>query len=134
MYNLDEMKKKEVLNYWIKASDDDFKAMNSLFKEKHYSWSLFVGHLVIEKLLKAYYVKKISQNAPYTHDLLRIASMAKLELNDELMDFLNVVTSFNIKTRYDDHKLDFKKKCTKAFTKNNIKKIREFRNWVKKKL
>lgn len=53
------MNKKEILEYWLKSADIDYKTMQYLFKGKDYSWSLFIGHIVVEKLLKAYYVKKI---------------------------------------------------------------------------
>jgi hypothetical protein len=45
------MDKEELLNYWKNTSDKDYIAMNNLFRSKDYSWSLFIGHLVIEKLL-----------------------------------------------------------------------------------
>lgn len=32
--------------------------MHNLYKVGEYHWALFVGHLVIEKLLKAIYVEK----------------------------------------------------------------------------
>jgi len=56
--------KKELINYWIKSSDKDFKTMNNLFKSRDYHWALFLGHLVIEKLLKAYFVKKVNDYPP----------------------------------------------------------------------
>ncbi|MCG8603545.1 HEPN domain-containing protein, partial [bacterium] len=31
--------------------------MEHLFEKEDYHWALYIGHLVIEKLLKAYYVK-----------------------------------------------------------------------------
>lgn len=65
--NLD---KEQKIQLWIKSSDKDFRVMNSLFKIKHYSWALFIGHLVIEKLLKACYVKNIEREAPFIHNLL----------------------------------------------------------------
>ncbi len=64
------MKKGEIITYWIKISDKDYKTMNNLFKSGDYHWALFLGHLVIEKLLKAYFVKKVSSYPPYTHNLL----------------------------------------------------------------
>ncbi len=67
------MTRKEVVDYWIKTSDKDFKVMKSLFEVKHYTWALFVGHLVIEKLLKAYYVKTVDAKVPFIHDLTKIA-------------------------------------------------------------
>jgi len=40
-------------NHWVETSDDDFKTMNELCKSKSYNWALFVGHISLEKLLKA---------------------------------------------------------------------------------
>lgn len=128
------MTKKELISYWIKISDKDFSTMENLFKAKDYHWALFIGHLVIEKLLKAYYVKNIDINPPFTHDLLRIAEKTGLILSERQKDFLDLVTTFNIKTRYADYKLEFYKKCNKKYTEANISKIKEFRIWIKKKL
>ena len=108
--------------------------MDFLFRGNNYSWSLFVGHIVVEKLLKAYYTKNIDANTPYIHDLLRIADKAKLELSEEQKNFLDTLTSFNIKARYDDYKLKFYKICTEKFTTIYIGKIRKFRIWIKKLL
>lgn len=76
------MDKKKIIAYWIKSPDKDCQTMEYLFNGKNYPWALFVGHIVIEKLLKAYYVKTIDSNMPYIHDLLRIAEKAKLDLTE----------------------------------------------------
>ena len=128
------MDKKEIIKYWIRSSDNDYGAMEYLFKGKNYPWSLFVGHIVVEKLLKAYYVKNVDMSTPYIHDLLRIAEKSKLNLSEEQKDFLDTLTSFNIKARYDDYKLRFCKMCTKKFASAHIVRIREFRVWIKKQL
>jgi len=73
------MDQEEIIRYWIKSSDKDFKTMSHLFKQKDYAWSLFLGHLVLEKLLKAWYVKSVDTKIPLIHDLLRIADKAKLK-------------------------------------------------------
>src|SRR5450759_1889430 len=59
----------KIVGYWVETSDDDFKTMANLFKTKDYHWVLFIGHLVLEKLLKACVVKQTSKNSPFTHDL-----------------------------------------------------------------
>lgn len=128
------MDKNEIIKYWIKSSDNDYKTMEYLFKGGNYPWSLFVGHILVEKLLKAYYVKHIDTNTPYIHDLLRIADKSGLGLSEEQKNFLDTLTSFNIKARYDDYKLRFYKICTKRFAYEYITKIKEFRVWIKKLL
>ena len=54
----------DLMNYWIESSDEDYEAMKVLFNNHKNTWCLFIGHLVIEKLLKALYLKK-SKNAPH---------------------------------------------------------------------
>ena len=68
------MTKDEIITYWISSSNKDFKAMRSLSKNGHYAWALFLAHLVLEKLLKAVYVKYVDINIPFTHDLTKIAA------------------------------------------------------------
>jgi HEPN domain-containing protein len=94
-------------------------------------WSLFIGHLVIEKLLKAYYIQKKDESYPMVHNLLRIAEKAEMELSDEQQIFFSTVTGFNINARYDDYKQSFYKKCTPEYTAIWIKRITEQRLWIK---
>ena len=128
------MTKDEIIQYWIKSSDNDFRAMKHLYQKKDYTWSLFLGHLVIEKLLKAYYVKNVDNNPIFTHDLLRITTKCDIELNEEQKDFLDTLSTFNIRSRYDDYKFEFYKKCTQDYTHEWIEKIKDFRKWIKTKL
>jgi len=128
------MIKEENISYWIESSDNNAFTMHNLFNSKDYDWSLFIGHLVIEKLLKAYYVKHRDGNYPQIHDLLRLADRAVLILSNEQKDILDEVTGFNISVRYEDYKKEFRNKCTVEFAKEYIDKIEEFRKWIKKKL
>jgi hypothetical protein len=52
-----ELNTEKLIQYWIDSSDDDFETMVSMYNSKRFSWALFIGHLMIEKLLKAYFVK-----------------------------------------------------------------------------
>lgn len=47
------MEKDELIKYWIKTSEKDYSTMMHLYQSEDYHWSLFMGHLVIEKPLKA---------------------------------------------------------------------------------
>jgi HEPN domain-containing protein len=128
------MTDKEVIDYWIDSSLIDFKAMESLFYNGHYVWTLFTGHLVIEKLLKAFFVKTVDRNVPQIHHLLRIAELAKLEMAETQKDLLLELTAFNIRARYPDYKRRFYLKATKDFTEAYLNKINELREWLLKEL
>jgi HEPN domain-containing protein len=108
--------------------------MMHLHESSDFMWSLFIGHLVIEKLLKAYYVRRVDADYPMIHNLLRIAEKAGLGLTDEQQEFFSTVTGININARYDDYKQSFYRKCTPEFTSIWIEKIKEYRTWIKEQL
>jgi HEPN domain-containing protein len=124
----------EHIKYWIDSSDDDFKAMIHLLEKGDNTWSLFIGHIVLEKLLKAWYVKTNATTPPFIHDLVRLAEKGGLILDDDQKDILDTISAFNIRGRYDDYKREFYKKCSHTFTKEWVSNIEEFRVWIKKKL
>ena len=119
------------LNYWIESSDDDFETMQVLFLNRKYSWSLFLGHLMIEKLLKGLFVKINNEHPPFTHNLLRLADKCNLALTDDQKLFLVSVTAFNINGRYDDYKMSFQKTCTLEFTGKWVDELQKNRIWIK---
>ncbi len=128
------MQKKELIKYWIDSSDSDFLAMVHLYEKGDYSWSLFIGHLVVEKLLKAWYVQNLSNTPPYIHDLVRLAEKGGLSLDDGQKDLFDTISTFNLRARYDDYKMEFQRKCTRKFTAKWLDTIKESREWIKNKL
>ena len=128
------MNKNEIVAFWITSSDVNYKSMLNMFKSGEYMWALFIGHLVIEKLLKAYYVKTTGGDVPRTHDLLRLAVAAGMKIDETMKDNLQYITLFNIETRYEEYKREFHKKCNRRFARESIAKIKEIRKWLKEKL
>lgn len=124
----------KIVGYWVETSDDDFKTMANLFKTKDYHWVLFIGHLVLEKLLKACVVKQTSKNSPFTHDLTKLAKITGFNFSEEQLDGLDTITTFNLNARYDSFKKAFYRKCTYEFTKEWFNKIETLRLWIKEEL
>jgi HEPN domain-containing protein len=117
--------------FWIESSDKDFKTMEDLFRTRNFNWALFIGHLVIEKLLKALYIKEKGEFPPLVHDLRRICEKADIVINSEQQIVLDTITRFNINARYDDYKQSFYQLCTESFTTEWISKIKDCRQWIK---
>lgn len=124
---------KIVLN-WLESADKNQKTMHNLMKSQDYSWALFIGHLVIEKTLKAVYVQKYQKHAIFSHDLLRLAKKAELELSEEFEEWLDVITTFNLNARYDNYKQDFYKRCTKDFAEKWVMRIETIKLWLRNQL
>ena len=128
------MTRDEIIKYWLDGSGENYKSSQNMFKTKEYTWSLFIGHLSIEKLLKAIYVKEVDVNVPRTHDLYKIALKTGLALTEEQKDDLQYITLFNIEARYEEYKKDFSQKCTKCYVQDNLHKISELRKWLLAKI
>lgn len=126
------MKSDEILSYWIKSAEEDYKTMKNLFSSKDYTWCLFLGHLVIEKILKGIYAKRNEANpyAPKSHDLVLLAKKCEIVLDDKKEKLLYTITTFNISARYEDYKNTFRNKCTSEYTENQIQNIEEMREWL----
>jgi HEPN domain-containing protein len=122
------------IKHWTEMSDGDFSTMIVLFNSKKYKWAMFMGHIAIEKLLKACFVKKNKTHAPYTHNLYRLAELCKLEISEEQAEWLFKITTFNINARYDDYKKEFYEMCTADFAKEWIEKIKIIQQWIKQML
>lgn len=123
----------DLMNYWVNSADDDYKTMEVLYKNKQYTWCLYIGQLVIEKLLKGLYAKNNKQapHATKSHDLLFLAEKDNLELTEEQEDILDIISKFNLEARYDDYVESFRKRCTKEYAQEQLKNIKEIRKWLK---
>ncbi len=123
--------KEKLQNAWLKSANKDLKVSEDLFEGKHYNYCLFFCQLTLEKLLKALFVKNKKRYPPITHDLTRLAKKASLKLNQEKLDLLAEITTFNVEARYDIFKEKLYKKATKDFTKKYLKITKEFYKYFK---
>ena len=117
---------KKLMDYWKKTAEHDYETMQTLFVGKRYDATLFFGHIILEKMLKALIAHKIGEQAPYTHDLVRLAKIAHVELSEEEMKLLNEVNDFNIEARYPAERLEFYHRCTRGYTKKYVDLIDDF--------
>lgn len=125
---------KQLVNYWLKNARLKWETAKSLKRLRKYSDSLFFCHLTLECLLKALVCQKTKQEAPYIHNLIRLAEIAKLELNSQQKDLLKIATTFNIRSRYHDYKFVFYKRATAAYTHQYFEESNKMRLWLLKKL
>ncbi len=123
----------DLIKYWFESSDNDYETMKVLYNNKKNTWCLFIGHLVIEKLLKGLYAKNNPENpiAPKIHNLILLSKKANLEVPTEIRKKIQTINTFNISARYDDYKKSFDAKCTEDYTLEQVKNIEEVRKWLK---
>ena len=124
------MNNTELVRYWFESSDNDYETMQVLYKNKKNTWCLFIGHLVIEKLLKGIYARNNTENP--IHNLILLSQKAKLIVPANIREKIQIINTFNISARYDDYKRSFDNKCTDNYTEMQVRNIEEVREWLKK--
>jgi HEPN domain-containing protein len=123
-----------IRNFWVEEAVEALRVANHLFEKEDYSYALFFGHLAVEKLLKAIYVVNKREQAPYIHNLNRLAVLAGITTTENQSDNLIRITAYNLESRYPDEKRSFRKKCTVDFTRNELALIEEVFRWLQSML
>ncbi|MBM4037104.1 MAG: HEPN domain-containing protein [Planctomycetes bacterium] len=124
------MTREEMIEYRVETAAHDYPTVQHLYDSGDYGWCLFVGHLVIEKLLKACYVKRHGVQAPRIHSLPRLAELAELQVDASRNATLVRLTQFSMRGRYPDAKREFYKRATKEFTTDQLRAFEEIRKWL----
>lgn len=124
------------IEYWIDLAKYDLDTARAMNDSKRYLYVGFMCHQVIEKVLKAYFVKNMEGNPPYTHNLSMLAEKSGLydDMSNEQKDFLDFLEPLNIEARYPTTKEKLlsilnSKKCNEL-----IKRTEGELEWVMKKL
>lgn len=124
----------DLIEYWIKAAELDLPVMDKLFQSGDFVWSLYIGHLVLEKISKAYYVSILGSTPPKTHNLIKLSEHSGLTKDDEKLKLFDEINEFNIEARYPDIKFDLYKKCNKEFAMYYLTRIEELFHWIKSEI
>ncbi len=124
------MKQEDHVAYWQESSLHDLESAEAIFLSQKYDWCLFVGHLALEKILKAVFVDRNDNTIPpKIHSLVRLAELSNIDLNDDQKFSLDKINDFSIQTRYPDYKMAFYKKCDESYVTAHLLQIKEFHKW-----
>lgn len=122
----------KTIKYWIEGSSNDFQAANILFEKKFYPQALFFCHLRLEKILKAFFMKKAQKTPPFVHDLRRLAELVEMDLTKERQKVLDEISIFNIAGRYVEEKFEFYKKYnSEKIVAKYLKITKDLLKWLK---
>ncbi len=124
----------KLIYFWASEADEALKVAGHLVEKRDFSYALFFGHLALEKMLKALCVKELRDHAPPIHNLVRLAKIAGIELDEQAESDLVTVTAFNIESRYPDFKGSFRRKCTQEFTTTQMDLIKRYFKWLRSQL
>ncbi len=124
----------KTIGYWIESAEYDLEVVDAMYEKGKYPYALFMGHLSLEKLLKALVVKNTRQHAPYTHSLPLLASKTNIKMPERTLKKLARFMEFYIEARYPEEQKKFYRKCTREFAKHKLQEIKEVYKWLIEKL
>jgi HEPN domain-containing protein len=129
------MTKQDYINFWIEQAEDDWSAVDTLFKGKNFMQSLFFAHLVIEKLCKSLWIKYNDENVPpRTHNLIHLLTSTPIDLSDERSELLLNLHRFQLEGRYPDYLTKMHNICNEQFTVSMLDSTNQLRIWLLEKL
>jgi len=114
----------EQIKYWRKTAQEDIEAAQQLILAAKVRHGLFFAHLALGKLLKAHVCRCKQEIAPRIHNLVRLAQMSDLEIDEIKLDVLAEMNEFNIEGRYplnfiappsDKEAAEYMKKASEVF-------------------
>ncbi|MDP2168066.1 MAG: HEPN domain-containing protein [Thermodesulfovibrionales bacterium] len=122
--------KKETLN-WIASSEYDLNTAEHMLKSGRYLYVIFVCHLSIEKLLKAIISEDTGKLPPKAHDLIYLASLAKLQPPESNLDFIGKINSASVVTRYPEDLSMAVSAYPKEIAEDYLARTKEALSWLK---
>ena len=119
---------------WLKQADYDIKTAEIMFDNKRYFYAVFMCHLSIEKALKGLYTQKLNKTPPKTHNLIFLVDKIKLELSEDLYEFIFTLNGVSVPTRYPDELQKLQKDYNTVKTRVLLEKSKEALKWLKARL
>jgi len=120
--------------YWLEGAEYDMGVAEALFQTEKYPYALFMGHLVLEKTLKAIVVRNTREHAPITHSLPLLVEKPGIVVHEEVLLRLREFMEFYFQGRYPEDRQAFFRKCTQNYSEMKLNEIKETFEWLKNQL
>ena len=116
------------ITYWLESSRENLEAAALLIQKDKVLEGLFFAHLALEKTLKAHVVKNTKEIPPRTHNLIRLAELGNIPLDDDLAASLGKLTDFQLESRYP---FDWPMKPARQFAEATFTRVLEIDQWLR---
>ena len=122
--------------YWVEMSDYDVETADAMLATGRYLYVGFMCHQTIEKILKAYWTKNLTEIPLKIHSLSRLAEKTGLseQFTEEQLDFIDRLEPLNIEARYPSYKERLMKSLTKEYCTTLLQDTKNLQQWIKSKL
>lgn len=115
MDNLDKVQE------WIEQAEYDLETARVMFRTGRFIYCVFMCHLAIEKTLKGLFQNALNEIPPKVHSLVYLVQTQKLDLPENIKQFLENLDRVSVPTRYPSEL----RKLLVEYSKERTKKIFE---------
>src|SRR4030065_285455 len=116
---------------WIAMADYDLDTARHMLATGRYLYVVFLCHLALEKMLKAY-VTELTQTMPQkSHDLIFLVKKCDLELPELYLDFIGKINTASIPTRYPDDLQRTIQDYSEPVAQEYLRQAEEIVRWLK---
>ena len=116
---------------WFLQAVYDLETTEYMFKGGRYFYSVFMGHLAIEKALKGLYQKRLQETPPKAHNLVYLLNKIDLKPPEFQAKFLIKLNEASVPTRYPETLELLKRDYSQAIAEDILFKSKEILEWIK---
>lgn len=118
---------------WIALSDYDLETARHMMATGRYLYVVFMCHLALEKMLKAYYVDTKEAIPPRTHDLIYLVKHSGLGLPQVYLEFVGKINNASVPTRYPDDLQQMIAQYPQGVARKYLEDTEEVLNWIRRR-
>ena len=115
---------------WRELATYDLGTADAMLAAGRYLYVLFCCQQAVEKHLKGLIVERCGTFPPRTHDLAKLARVAKISLEEEQDLFLRTLTKYYIGTRYPEEVRTLADEATRDLATQLLTQTKELLKWL----
>ena len=121
------------VKYWVDLSRYDVETAKAMLASGRYLYVLFTCQQSIEKMLKALVVQSTGSFPPKIHDLVKLATIAKIDVENDQKEFLAKLNYYYLETRYPRELTEISKQIKKASAIEFYNNTKKMLKWLRSK-
>ena len=125
---------KEAATEWLRQAKYDLSTAKAMFEAERHIYAVFMCHLAVEKAIKALITERTGEVPPKSHNLIRLAKLADVEMEDVRREFISTLSVASVETRYPALLDVALEKYSEAVAREFLEKAEDFVKWAEEKL
>ncbi|GHV75433.1 hypothetical protein AGMMS49942_02540 [Spirochaetia bacterium] len=129
-----KMTSEEKFEYWLDIAQYDLKSAGIMYRSGRWLHVVFMCQQAIEKLVKGLFSLYKNDTVPHIHDIraifLKIMPNLTIPVDEKNLDFLSLLNTYYLNTRYPAFKEKLSSTLNKTAAKTTLKKTKEIFEWL----